>query len=63
MIEPTTDDIGKGVVYTPNYKGAKKEDGVITGLSENPIFVFVKYKDQHPSAYGKSTPKVYLDWL
>jgi len=57
---PTEADIGRGVVYTP-YSGAQAEDGVITSLNDE--FVFVRYKGQHPGAGGQATRRQDLRWL
>ncbi len=59
MIDPTEQDIGRGVVYT-TYLG-KGEDGAITSFSDQ--FVFVHYSDQHPSSFGKATRREDLEWL
>jgi hypothetical protein len=59
-IWPTEEDIGRGVVYTPAH-GGPSEDGVITGF--NDLFVFVRYRKQHPSANGQATPREHLVWL
>lgn len=57
---PTEADIGRGVIYTP-YPGAKTEDGAITSVTDD--YVFVRYQDQHPSAGGKATRYKDLQWL
>jgi hypothetical protein len=42
VIKPTTDDIGRSVIYTGNrYPGGKIEEGVITSF--NDAVVFVRY--------------------
>ena len=58
----THDDfqVGDGVVYRP-YEGAQAEDGVVVRLSSDPSLVFVRYRNQHPSAPGQATPKVRLE--
>ena len=53
---------GDRVVYHP-YPGAPAEDGVVTGLSNDPSLVFVRYASQHPGAPGQATPKVRLEHL
>lgn len=58
MINPEKNDIGRGVVYTPRF--GPKEDGVITSF--NDAYVFVRYKDQHPTAHGKATKREDLEW-
>jgi len=62
LIEPSKEDVGRGVVYTA-YEGALPEDGVITDLWGEAGHVFVRYKGQHPGAHGKSTPCANLVWL
>ena len=58
MIEPTDADIGRGVNYIiPNLP---TETGVITSFNEH--YVFVRYRDQHPSANGKATHRMDLYW-
>src|SRR6266852_2365640 len=59
MIEPTTSDIGRGVIYTGNrYPGGKLEEGVITAF--NDYRVFVRYgADFH----SKATSRPDLDWV
>lgn len=47
--------VGDPVVYRP-YDGAPAEDGVVTGLSNDPSLAFVKYAGQHPDAAGQATP-------
>lgn len=60
MIQPTKNDIGRGVVYTGNF-GGPREDGVITSFNDK--VVFVRYTDQHPSVPGKPTHREDLEWL
>jgi hypothetical protein len=50
-------DIGRSVVYTP-YEGAKTEDGVITGVNDQ--YVFVRYGADKGS---KATRPEDLKWL
>jgi len=57
---PTPSDVGRGVVYTP-YPGAQTEDGVITSINDD--YVFVRYQSQHPSARGQATKREDLRWL
>ena len=61
MIDPTEKDIGRGVVYQASYPDAPREDGVITSFNKN--YVFVRYRNQHPSAPGQATNRDDLDWL
>lgn len=59
MIEPTSKDIGRRVVYTGNrYPGGKPEEGVITSF--NAVTVFVRYS---PSSDGIGTSRQDLEWL
>jgi hypothetical protein len=58
MINPTKEDIGRGVVFSD---GERREDGVITSFNDR--FVFVRYKHQHPSANGQATHRSQLEWL
>lgn len=52
-------EVGQGVVYRP-YPGAPGEDGEVTGFSQNPNLVFVRYRgDQH----SKATPVDALESL
>ena len=61
MINPTDDDVGRGVVYQASYPDAPREDGVITSFNE--WSVFVRYATQHPSAPGQATSREDLEWL
>ena len=57
MIEPTTADIGRAVLYGPKY-GQPLEEGVITSF--NNVFVFVRYgTDKH----SKATLREDLRWI
>ena len=53
MINPTEQDVGRGVVYRARHEGAPPEDGVIT--SYNDAWVVVCYGSQHPAAGGHAT--------
>jgi hypothetical protein len=53
----TEEDVGRSVVYTP-YEGAKTEDGVITSVNEQ--YVFVRYGADKGS---KATDPRDLKWL
>jgi hypothetical protein len=59
-VEPTEADVGRAVIYTPSapsWRGARREEGVITSF--NPSYVFVRYgADKHP----KATRRVDLTW-
>jgi len=58
MIEPTTDDVGRRVVYRPTWHAeARAEPGVITSISE--AFVFVRYGLSGP---GVATRREDLFW-
>jgi hypothetical protein len=59
MIEPTSTDIGRSVIYTGNrYPGGKLEEGVITSF--NIVMVFVRYgADKH----SKATARADLEWV
>jgi hypothetical protein len=54
---PTEEDIGRGVLYTP-YPGAKTEDGIITSLNDE--YVFVRYAGD---VHSKATRYEDLRWL
>lgn len=41
---------GTPVVYVP--KHGKREDGIVTGISERLNYVFVRFAGQHPTAHG-----------
>jgi len=60
MINPTEEDIGRGVIYQASYPDAPREDGVITSINE--YVIFVHYKNQHPSAPGQATSREDLEW-
>lgn len=58
MIEPTSKDVGRKVVYTGNrYPGGKLEEGVITGI--NSVAVFVRYGSEYTA---KATDRADLEW-
>ena len=59
MINPTKEDIGRGVVYRPQF--GEPEDGAITSFNDK--FVFVRYQKQHPSQPGQATLREDLEWL
>lgn len=61
MIDPIKIDIGRGVVYRASYPDAPPEDGVITSFNDR--YVFVRYKNQHPSQPGQATSREDLIWL
>lgn len=47
MIDPSDEDIGRGVVYTPSH--GESESGVITSFNE--YYVFVRYgSNRHSQA-------------
>ena len=54
---PTEEDVGRAVVYTP-YPGAQTEDGVITSMNDD--YVFVRYAGDVGS---KATRYKDLRWL
>lgn len=58
MIEPTQEDVGRGVIYTGNrYPGGKSESGVITSFNDHTVFV--RYgADRH----SKGTSRTDLEW-
>ena len=60
MINPTEDDVGRGVVYQAGYPNAPREDGAIVRITEDAIFV--RYKSQHPSSDGQATSREDLEW-
>jgi hypothetical protein len=58
MINPTSADIGRHVVYTGNrYPGGEPEVGIIT--SYNDRAVFVRYGDDR---HSKATSREDLEW-
>lgn len=57
---PTEADIGRAVVYQ-QHRDAPAEDGVITSLNDD--YVFVRYARQHPGARGQATKRKDLKWL
>lgn len=58
MIEPTENDIGRGVIYTGNrYPGGKPEAGVITSFTS--VTVFVRYGAER---HSKATDRHDLEW-
>jgi len=59
LINPTDKDVGRAVVYIPNF--GDREDGVITSF--NSKVVFVRYRKQHPAAGGQATQREDLDYL
>jgi len=59
MIEPTEKDIGRSVIYTGNYNGPLQR-GRITSFNDS--VVFVRYTDQHLTAYGQATNRKDLKW-
>jgi len=56
MILPTKADVGRAVVYRPQFGPA--EDGTITSFNE--AFVFVRYRGD---AGSKATRREDLEWL
>jgi hypothetical protein len=54
---PTNEDAGRSVIYVP-YPGAKAEDGVITSVNDD--YVFVRYAGDNGS---KATAYKDLQWL
>jgi hypothetical protein len=58
MIEPTEDDIGRGVIYRPLHNPI---DGAETGVisSFNDKYVFVRYGSNR---VGTATYREHLDW-
>ena len=56
MINPTHEDIGRGVVYQASYPDAPREDGTITRIIDSET-VFVSYKGQ-----PKATSCCDLEW-
>jgi hypothetical protein len=58
MIAPTLRDIGRKVVYRAGHPGAKAEEGVITSVSAD--YVFVRYGSGTTSA---ATRREDLEWL
>jgi hypothetical protein len=60
MIEPTPEDIGRGVVYRErgDFPGRKVEQGVITSF--NSTVVFVRYGSNTGSA---ATARDDLEWV
>ena len=60
MINPTEEDVGRGVVYQASYPNAPREDGVIVRITKDSIFV--RYKGQHPASDGQMTSREDLEW-
>ena len=60
MIDPQPSDVGRKVVFTQRYNptAAKREEGVITSINEQ--FVFVRYGNQ---SHSKATYRSDLEWL
>jgi hypothetical protein len=59
MIEPTSDDIGRAVIYTGNrYPGGELEEGVITSFHDHAVFV--RYGAEKGS---KATSRADLEWM
>ena len=58
MINPTMEDIGRGVVYQASHPNAPREDGTITSF--NWTTVFVRYKGD---IHSKGTSRSDLVWL
>jgi hypothetical protein len=58
MIQPTHNDVGRSVVYRGH--AGEREDGIITSINEH--YVFVRYRNQHPSAPGQATRADQLEW-
>jgi hypothetical protein len=59
MIEPTSTDLGRAVIYTGNrYPGGKPEEGVVTSFNEHSVFV--RYGVDRGS---KATARADLDWV
>lgn len=61
MINPTEDDVGRGVIYQGSYPDAPREDGVILRITKDAIFV--RYKGQHPGSDGQATSREDLEWV
>lgn len=57
MIEPTDQDVGRGVVYTGNF-GGPNEDGTITSFNDHGVFV--QYKQ---GCTSQCTNRSDLEWL
>lgn len=57
MINPTPDDIGRGVVYRA-VPGFAPEQGIITSFNDD--WVFVNYGSE---TYGVATRREDLEWL
>lgn len=60
MIEPKSTDVGRAVIYRPEWQRYRKLDGergVIT--SSNDAYVFVRYGDETGS---KATRREDLEW-
>ena len=57
-INPTVEDIGRGVVYQAGHPGAKPEQGTIVRFNDHAVFVHYQ-GDMHP----KATSHCDLRWL
>lgn len=58
MINPTTDDVGRKVVYRARHPNAELEEGVITSFNET--CVFVRYG---ADVHSKGTDRRDLEWI
>ena len=58
MINPTSEDSGRGVVYQASYPNAPREDGTITSFNDQ--VVHVRYKGD---LHSKATSRSDLVWL
>ena len=55
MIQPAKKDVGRSVIYKPT-----GQEGGITSF--NDTYVFVRFRDRHPTAGGKSCKLEDLKW-
>jgi hypothetical protein len=58
MIDPTSYDIGRKVVYRARHPGAEPEEGVLTSF--NDMYVFARYGSD---AHSKGARREDLEWV
>lgn len=58
MINPTEQDIGRGVVYQASYPNAPREDGTITSFNDHCVHVLYTSK-----MHSQATSRCDLQWL
>jgi len=65
MIDPTPDDIGRKVIYTPpgDYPGKRSEEGVISSFNERYVFVRFGAAVSAGGSMGIGCERADLAWL